>query len=223
MTSIRVTENGPYEVPATIRLRRMTFVVADRSEDQEWTPGDEIPTQDRAGDGGFYYLCRCGESSHKPFCDGTHAAIGFDGTETADRVPYLESARLRQGNGIVLRDKVSLCQHSGFCMADGSDVWHMIHEDDAQVATAEGMVRLCPSGRLTLAPDADAALVEQDLPAEIAVVDDGCLLLTGGLPHETADGEPYEVRNRVTLCRCGASTNKPYCDGTHSEIGFSDH
>ena len=37
-----------------------------------------------------------------------------------------------------------------------------------------------------------------------------------------ADGERYEVRNRVTLCRCGASANKPFCDGAHGDAGFSD-
>ena len=35
------------------------------------------------------------------------------------------------------------------------------------------------------------------------------------------DGETYEVRNRVTLCRCGASMNKPFCDGSHKRTGFS--
>ena len=36
-----------------------------------------------------------------------------------------------------------------------------------------------------------------------------------------ADGTTYEVRNRVTLCRCGASQNKPFCDATHASIGFT--
>ena len=39
-------------------------------------------------------------------------------------------------------------------------------------------------------------------------------------PIEGADGEAYEARNRVTLCRCGASNNKPFCDGKHVEINF---
>jgi CDGSH-type Zn-finger protein len=34
------------------------------------------------------------------------------------------------------------------------------------------------------------------------------------------DGQPFETRNHVTLCRCGGSKNKPLCDGTHKEIGF---
>jgi CDGSH-type Zn-finger protein len=44
----------------------------------------------------------------------------------------------------------------------------------------------------------------------------------GGICIESADGTPYEVRNRVTLCRCGASANKPFCDGQHAAVGFED-
>jgi CDGSH-type Zn-finger protein len=46
--------------------------------------------------------------------------------------------------------------------------------------------------------------------------------LRGGVQVLGADGFNYEVRNRMTLCRCGASQNKPFCDGTHASIGFSD-
>jgi len=58
------------------------------------------------------------------------------------------------------------------------------------------------------------------------VVDDptphggGPLGLRGGIPVIAADGFAYEVRNRVTLCRCGQSKNKPFCDGTHAAIKF---
>jgi CDGSH-type Zn-finger protein len=50
----------------------------------------------------------------------------------------------------------------------------------------------------------------------------GPLWLQGGIPIVAADGFEYEVRNRVTLCRCGASKNKPFCDGTHATIKFRD-
>ena len=48
------------------------------------------------------------------------------------------------------------------------------------------------------------------------------LWLRGGIPGAAADGFEYEVRNRVTLCRCGQSQNKPFCDGTHAAIKFRD-
>jgi CDGSH-type Zn-finger protein len=42
----------------------------------------------------------------------------------------------------------------------------------------------------------------------------------GGIPVETVDGFTYEVRNRQLLCRCGASANKPFCDGSHQRVKF---
>jgi len=44
----------------------------------------------------------------------------------------------------------------------------------------------------------------------------------GGIPIQSSKGFVYEIRNRVTLCRCGKSANKPFCDGTHVKIRFRD-
>jgi CDGSH-type Zn-finger protein len=44
----------------------------------------------------------------------------------------------------------------------------------------------------------------------------------GGIPVESSDGTTSEVRNRQTLCRCGKSQNKPFCDGSHIDEGFND-
>ena len=51
----------------------------------------------------------------------------------------------------------------------------------------------------------------------------GPVYVRGGIEIVSAEGEPYEIRNRVTLCRCGQSKNKPFCDGSHVEHGFHDH
>lgn len=49
------------------------------------------------------------------------------------------------------------------------------------------------------------------------------VVVTGGIPVTTSDGRTIETRNRVTLCRCGQSANKPLCDGAHKDVGFTDH
>jgi hypothetical protein len=84
------------------------------------------------------------------------------------------------------------------------------------------MVRRCPSGRLQYRVAPDPEPVEEDLPQEVAVVADGPLWVRGGIQVEAADGYRYEVRNRVALCRCGQSQNKPFCDGSHWNVGFKD-
>jgi hypothetical protein len=85
------------------------------------------------------------------------------------------------------------------------------------------MVERCPSGSLTYAMGPNEPDVEPDLPQQIAVTTEitadgpiaGPLWVTGNIPIERSDGEPFETRNRVTLCNCGRSQNKPLCDGTH--------
>ena len=80
------------------------------------------------------------------------------------------------------------------------------------------MVEKCPSGRLTNVIDGE--VVEPALPSEINVIPGGPLWVTGGLTVTNAAGDRLETRNRVTLCRCGASGSKPLCDGSHADIGF---
>jgi len=89
-------------------------------------------------------------------------------------------------------------------------------------------VKNCPSGRLVAFERASGEAIEPTLPASIGVLEhpaenaSGPLWVRGRIPVVAADGFAYEVRNRVTLCRCGASANKPFCDGSHYKIGFRD-
>jgi CDGSH-type Zn-finger protein len=50
----------------------------------------------------------------------------------------------------------------------------------------------------------------------------GPIMLRGGIPVVSGSGRGYEVRNRQALCRCGHSSNKPFCDGTHASVRFED-
>jgi CDGSH-type Zn-finger protein len=84
------------------------------------------------------------------------------------------------------------------------------------------MVSLCPSGRLAYAPAEGEPDVEPAFERHLALCRNGPILVRGGVRVESEDGEPYEVRNRQTLCRCGRSANKPFCDGTHKRVGFED-
>jgi CDGSH-type Zn-finger protein len=54
----------------------------------------------------------------------------------------------------------------------------------------------------------------------IEVRRNGPLIVNGPVELKDADGKLYPVKERIVLCRCGASTTKPFCDGTHSKIGF---
>ncbi len=84
------------------------------------------------------------------------------------------------------------------------------------------MIERCSSGALTYPLAGSQKDVEPPLAAGVGVVDDGPLWVTGSVPVERADGLPLQVRPRMTLCRCGASANKPLCDGSHARTGFAD-
>jgi len=174
-----------------------------------------------------YALCRCGHSKKKPFCDGSHAKIGFNGSETANHAPYLEQANGIDGPELMLTDVESLCGFARFCDPNGK-VWAQVaRSDDPKVrAMFLRQVNDCPSGRLVACDKATKKPVEHKLPVSIGLIEDpqekcsGPIWLRGGITLVAADGFEYETRNRVTLCRCGQSQNKPFCDGTHAAIKF---
>ena len=219
---ISVTEHGPYAVSGGVPIVRLEIVTNTEGESVGWRETGRIEAGER------YLLCRCGHSTDKPFCDGTHAVEEFDGTETADHESYMEQAVPIDGPGVQLLDARELCAEARFCDRAGG-LWNLIERcDDGEArALAEEQAMLCPSGRYVLA-DESSGPCEPELEPSIALVEDpslgvsGPLWVRGGITIKDADGVAYEVRNRVTLCRCGSSGNKPFCDGSHIKAGFRD-
>jgi len=219
---IRVSENGPYLVSGAVPIARQSIVVDAEGNSTGWRQGRTYATKESCA------LCRCGQSANKPFCDGSHARVGFRGEETASREPYLRQADVQEGPTLILTDAQPLCAFARFCDVAGQ-IWTLVGRPgpDAAALTAQEAA-LCPSGRLMVWDRETKAPREPDLEPSIGIVEDpaegvaGPLWVRGGIPVVAADGEPYEVRNRVTLCRCGASKNKPFCDASHASIGFAD-
>ena len=216
--NVTVRPDGPYIVRGGIPRVRKKQIMSEHGEPLEWQKDGIISTED------VYRLCRCGQSSIKPYCDGTHTKIAFDGTETADTGPISARSKIRRSPSIFIQDDHSICVHSGFCRDRISDVWKMRKDSQDEQVLAQIIDKIdnCPSGALAYALESDGEMNEPDLPNEVTVIPDGPIWLSGGIPVERSDGRLLETRNRVTLCRCGASKMKPLCDGTHKEIGFSD-
>ncbi len=216
---IEIREHGPYVVRGDVPLGRTAQVETEFGEPVGWVPDEPVDDAEET-----YELCRCGRSNDKPFCDGSHETGGFDGTETFDRSTIVERRyEFPAGDGTVSFD-LATCEHAGFC-GDRFTNWRRLARQAGDPAVRERlmqMVRLCPSGALEMRPDADGEQLEPALPVSIGVVRDGPYWVRGGIPVTSADGETYEVRNRVTLCRCGHSETKPFCDGSHVHAGFRD-
>jgi uncharacterized Fe-S cluster protein YjdI len=123
-----------------------------------------------------------------------------------------------------LYDDLSLCTHAGFCRNVQTGVWEMVEEADDPDVRAEftAMTTRCPSGRLAYAVLPDREPVEPSFEPSVGVEPNASYWIRGGIPVVSEDETPYEVRNRQTLCRCGQSRNKPFCDGSHKAYGFDD-
>lgn len=214
--SVEVTEDGPYIVRG-LPVVRTAQVETEYGEPIAWEP--DAPLQH----GPVIRLCRCGRSSAKPFCDDSHEREAFDGTEVADRGSYEDRRYPYEGTGLTLDDDVLLCTQAGYCGDRFENVWAMIERSsDPEVRERiRQMTALCPSGRIRTRPPG-AEPDEPDLPPSVAAITDGPLWVRGGVAVRAADGGTYEVRNRQTLCRCGSSRNKPFCDGSHKTAGFRD-
>lgn len=220
---IVVSKDGPYIVTGDVPLALQVITPNREGESWEWKQGRTFDVESE------YHLCRCGHSKNKPFCDGSHAKIGFDGSETASRVPYARQAETMDGPTEVLSDAQDLCAYARFCDAGGK-IWSLIDrtdEPEVQQLVIHQATH-CPAGRLVLQDKKTHKEIEPALPPSIGIVEDpalecsGPLWVRGGITIESHDGKRYEKRNRVTLCRCGASENKPFCNGAHASMKFKD-
>ena len=218
---IKITKNGPYLVSGGIPLKEM--VITQEGHHNTLRSGRTLPQAES------YALCRCGGSNNAPFCDGTHIKNGFDGTETASRKPYNERITdVTRGSAIDLLDD-GRCAFARFCHTERGDIWNITANDD-DPKNCESAIRAaseCPAGRLVMVDKEGRVLEAQSEPVIIILQDpqqnvSAGIFVHGPVTIEAADGTEYEVRNRVALCRCGGSNNKPFCDATHVSIGFDD-
>ncbi|MDR2770066.1 MAG: CDGSH iron-sulfur domain-containing protein [Rickettsiales bacterium] len=214
---IKIEKDGPYLLHGASKIVQKIIL----------TDSDGISI--RYGDGKSFEikadpvaLCRCGKSKNAPFCDGSHAN-GFDGEETADKTPIMEQgdAEKIEGADLALLDNQKYCAFARFCDRGGR-IWNLVASgQNSKLAIEEA--NLCPAGRLLMFTKSGESLETRDLK-EINLIEDGGLGISGplwirgGIKVIGADGAVYEVRNKQTLCRCGASSNKPFCNGAHASM-----
>lgn len=221
---IRIHLNGPLVVSGSVPLLRSTILTDAEGFSVGYSDPQAVPT------GETYALCRCGHTKKGPFCDGSHVAAGFDGTETADRRPFAEQAVRTVGPGVTLLDVLPLCAGTRHCTVSEGDTWGLT-ESSGNPADRELAIRtaqLCPAGRLVPVDLSTGQPIEPVHAPSVVLLEDpevetsGPIWVRGGIPVESSDGSVYEVRNRVTLCRCGASKNKPFCDSSHITADFKE-
>ncbi len=169
-------------------------------------------------------LCRCGASKNKPFCDGSHKDVGFSGERESNS--SLNKERAYEGKEITIHDNRTICCHAGECVSNlgsvfdvNNDPW--INPDKATVEEVKSVIKKCPSGALSYSIN-DAQTRNFERSAEITIDKNGPYNVVGNIKIDVSDELQPPAKEHYSLCRCGASKNKPYCDGSHADISFVD-
>ena len=205
------TTDGPY----------MYFTEPDTGKDVPLVNSKEevIATESKV------FLCRCGGSGNKPFCDGTHKRNRFSDKKLSDG--EFDKRDTYEGKKVTVHDNRGICAHQGFC-TDGAP--KVFRQDTEPWIDADGqpgdetakVIRQCPSGALSYSVDG-AEHRDLDREPQVKVSKDGPYYVSGYVEVVGHEPRAEEVsREHATLCRCGHSKNKPFCDGTHWEVEFKD-
>jgi len=205
---IKVSKNGPYLVSGKIPLAKEIAIGNANNGPTDWVREEEMEVLEN------YALCRCGHSRNKPFCDGTHQKIYFVALDIIDQQLFTEKASKIVGPELDLYDYQKLCSGARFCHL-GQSTWNDVINSN-NLEAKQNAIRSacnCPSGRLVVVDKQTGKMIEPDYQPVIGITEDplagvsGPLAVKGNIEIETSDGEKYETRNRVTLCRCGLSKN----------------
>ena len=121
--------------------------------------------------------------------------------------------------------KPALCMHAEICAKTLPDVYNpevrpWIKAENASVDELTAQINRCPSGALSYYTKEEEALSPEPTNTIVEVMANGPLVITGSLIVKDAAGNAVEKPNKTAFCRCGASSNKPYCDGSHNGNGF---
>lgn len=221
---IIISEQGPYLVFGRPPLAMQFIMANDRGASWYFQEGRHFSTESEPT-----ALCRCGASRRKPYCDGTHVRHEWDPRLDDAGTPLLHNAEVTEGGSLTMTDNERYCVFARFCDAEGR-AWNLVansgNPESRRLAVREAS--MCPSARLTAWDNATGKPFEPaygpslGLIEDIAIGSSGGLWVRGGIKIEREDGHALEIRNRVVLCRCGESRNKPYCDGTHAAIKWRD-
>ena len=131
--------------------------------------------------------------------------------------------KVYRGRDIEVSFDLDLCVHIGECLRGHTGVFNLqrrpwLLPDEAEADLVAEIVERCPSGAL-LYRRHDGGTQEAHQGTNVTPIRNGPLMVTGDIEVRREDGT-VERLPRVTLCRCGSSKNKPFCDNQHLAVGF---
>lgn len=201
---IEIINNGPY-IAYNVKLMLNN-------------KGEEMETSSRM------VLCRCGHSDDQPFCDGSHTDVDFDDEKKEDRVS--DKVIKYEGENITIYDNRGICSHIGYCTNLLPKVFDKtrfkwINPDSADAMDIIRICELCPSGALSYSlPGGERVKKVGNQRKKIRISpgpygENGPFDVEGGIKLKSERKHEPECEEHYSLCCCGASKNKPFCDGSH--------
>ncbi|MEM9523886.1 MAG: CDGSH iron-sulfur domain-containing protein [Pseudomonadota bacterium] len=207
-TKITLRDNGPLVVANPPTLRD--------------SDGNEIETKPVTA------LCRCGKSAGKPFCDGAHKSAGFESSPDPRGIrndPLTYEGEVG-GTPVKVHYTPVLCSHAGACAEAASTVFRpgekpWIQPSEGDMAGLLRAMAACPSGALRIETGETGPQHLTAAEVEISIEKNGPYRVRN-VPLDCTFNGIGASRAKYVLCRCGQSKNKPFCDGTHHDIGWRD-
>lgn len=132
-------------------------------------------------------------------------------------------------NEITIIWKPKLCVHAAICFRELPDVFKpgarpWINPNGATTEELIKTIKRCPTKALDYVLNSEISETKSNENASsvIRVINDGPFILEGNFILKDENGNEIVIEKNVALCRCGASTNKPFCDGKHRNINYKD-
>lgn len=175
-----------------------------------------------------YALCRCGASRNKPYCDGSHAKVGFtsDNGDAKIRNKAVSYTGEVEGTQVTISYTPVLCGHIAACQALHKQVFDpaqkpWIQPENGTLDGILSVIKACPSGALRVAVGEEAEHHIDSDETSIRINKNGPYVVKNVEIDAPFNGVGASEKEYI-LCRCGQSKNKPFCDGTHYDVKWSD-
>lgn len=125
----------------------------------------------------------------------------------------------------------AVCTHSGICARTLPSVFKpkerpWVQYENGTTEQIKSTIDLCPSVALSYTMDSDKTPEtptnsnSNTKQTEVEIIPNGPMKISNGFQQKNTDGTVSEVNNTTFYCRCGASKNEPFCDGSHTQVGF---
>lgn len=171
------------------------------------------------------FFCRCGQSHKQPYCDGTHKRVGFSDKKeiTEDLLQHYE------GKDVTITFNRSICSGAAQCVEKFSHIYssqsstNWINPDAGNLEEIQQSVKNCPSGALSFKINGQQQSGETYANQRLDIIKKGPLQIKGNITLEGITFSTNANEEKYTLCRCGASKNKPFCDYSHASLDGDEY